>query len=77
MKIFRKVELTPVTIEMIKQEIKLLKSLDHPNIMKIHAVIEDQDRIYLITDDVKGQNLFNHIIYKNKLSENETATIAA
>lgn len=76
-KIFRKVELTPIAIETIKREVSLLRELDHPNIMKIHQVIEDADRIYLITDDFRGLNLFSHIILKNRLSETETATIAA
>ena len=63
-KIFRKVELTPGAVEMIKQEIDLLRKIDHPNIMKIHNVIEDEDRIYLVTDDIKGPNLFSYIILK-------------
>ena len=63
-KIYRKVELTLVNIEMIKREIDLLKRLDHPNIMKIHSVIEDEDRIYIITDSMRGPNLFRHIIIK-------------
>ena len=76
-KIFRKVELTPGAVEMIKQEIDLLRKIDHPNIMKIHNVIEDEDRIYLVTDDIKGPNLFSYIILKCQLSEGETAAIAA
>ena len=63
-KIYRKVELTPESIVMIKREIDLLKRLDHPNIMKIHNMIEDEDRIYLITDNIKGQSLFSYIILK-------------
>ena len=61
-KIYRKVELTPTNIEMIKREMALLKRLDHPNLMKIHNIIEDEDRIYQITDNIKGHNLFKHII---------------
>lgn len=76
-KIFRKVELTTNAVGMIKREIELLRKLDHPNIMKIHAVIEDEDRIYLVTDDIKGPNLFTHIIMKTQLSESDTATITA
>ena len=49
---------------MIKHEIELLKKIDHPNIMKLHAVIEDEDRVYLVTDDIKGPNLFSYIIMK-------------
>ena len=76
-KIYRKVELTVESIEMIKREIDLLKRLDHPNIMKIHNMIEDEDRVYLVTDNIKGQNLFSYIILKTQLTEAETAAIAS
>ena len=37
---------------MIAREIELLKKLDHPNIIKVHAVIEDVYKIYMIIDDI-------------------------
>lgn len=51
-KVYRKLELTERNFEMIAREIELLKKLDHPNIIKVHAVIEDMDRIYLIINDL-------------------------
>ena len=76
-KVYRKLELTDHTIELIKREIDLLKKLDHPNIIKLHNVIEDVDRIYLIIDDIRGSNLFSHIIVRKQLPEAETSAIAA
>ena len=76
-KIFRKVELSENAIATLNREVALLKQLDHPNIMKVHHVLEDEDRIYLITDDFRGPNLFQHIIMRCKLNETDTATIAA
>lgn len=63
-KIYRKLELTDALYEFIKREIELLRRIDHPNIIKLHNVIEDEDRIYIIIDDIKGTNLFGHIIAK-------------
>ena len=63
-KVYRKLELTEHSIELIRREIELLKKLDHPNIIKLHNVIEDVDRVYLIIDDIRGCNLFHHIITK-------------
>ena len=51
-KVYRKLELTERNFEMIAREIELLKKLDHPNIIKVHAVIEDIDKIYMIIDDL-------------------------
>lgn len=69
--------MTELAIEMIKKEIDLLKRLDHPNIMKVYNVIEDNDKIYMITDDFRGPNLFNYTISKCQLTESEAASIAA
>ena len=76
-KIYRKVELTQHAIKMIKSEIALMKKLDHPNIMKIHNIIEDEYKIYVITDDIRGPNLFSYVIIKNQLNESDTASIAS
>lgn len=51
-KVYRKLELTEQNFEMIAREIELLKKLDHPNIIKVHAVIEDVYKIYMIIDDI-------------------------
>ena len=36
--------------EEIRNEISVLKNLDHPNIMKIYEFYEDKDNMYLITE---------------------------
>ena len=56
-------------------EMKILKTLDHPNIIKIYDVLEDLDRVYLITELCKGGELFNSVFSKGKLSETESAII--
>ena len=53
-KIFRKCELNQYSLEMIRKEVQLSRAIDHPNIIKVHQVLEDPDKIYLIIDDVKG-----------------------
>ena len=47
--------------EELKNEIEVLKNLDHPNIMKIYEFYEDENNIYLITEfcgggDIAGLN---------------------
>lgn len=76
-KVYRKLELTKANVILIAREIELLRKLDHPNLIKVHAVIEDVDRIYMIIDDMKGTNLFAHIINMKILSELEAAQISA
>ena len=77
MKTFRKSELTDDIVKMMKREIELLMRLDHPNLCKIYDLMEDQEKVYLLIDDYKGQNLFEYIMARNSLKESETASIAS
>ena len=56
----------------IEREIKVLKNLRHPNIVHLYSVIQTDEKIYLITEYVKGKELFDYIVMKKKLSENES-----
>lgn len=58
-----------------KYEISILKKLDHPNILKLYEVFEDEKKYYLVTELCKGGELFDEIIQKVQYSEKEAATI--
>ena len=58
-----------------KHEISILKKLDHPNILKLYEVFEDDKRYYLVTEECKGGELFDQIAEKAQFSEKEAATI--
>ena len=76
-KTFRKSELTKDCVTMIRREIELLMRLDHPNLCKIHDVIEDHEKVYLLIDDYEGRSLYDYIVQKNMLKESETVIIAS
>lgn len=48
-------------------EIMVLKTLDHKNIVKIRKVFEDRAHIYLIMEYIKGMSLYKYI--KNKKTQ--------
>merc|ERR1719401_2453765 len=63
---------TALQRELIDTEIRLLKSLNHPNIMKMHEVYFEQERdngrvtngnIYLVTELCEGGDLFSRILH--------------
>ena len=56
-------------------ELSILRKLDHPNIMKIYEVFEDNVNYFLITELCKGEELFDTISNKVKFSEYEAAEI--
>ena len=60
-------------LERIKKEIKYLKMLNHPNIIKIYEIIENEDNFYISMEYVSGGELFNYIVKNKRLNEDETS----
>eukprot|EP00922_Rhytidocystis_sp_ex-Travisia-forbesii_P049188 GHVS01073256.1.p1 GENE.GHVS01073256.1~~GHVS01073256.1.p1 ORF type:complete len:638 (-),score=86.27 GHVS01073256.1:710-2623(-) len=56
-------------VERFRQEIAIMKSLDHPNILKLHETFEDHKNIYLVLELCKGGELFDRIIDEGYFSE--------
>lgn len=59
----------------MQNEINTLKSLDHPNIVKIYEYFEDDKRFYIVQDHIEGGELFDEIIERGKFSEKDAATV--
>ncbi len=59
----------------ISDEIKILKYLDHPNIVKYYDEIEDGEYIFVVTEFCSGGELFDRISHKECFSESEAASI--
>ncbi|CAG9326197.1 unnamed protein product [Blepharisma stoltei] len=57
------------------QEIQVLKTLDHPNILKVFQIFEDKKYFYIVMEFCAGGELFNKITSKGHFSERETAHI--
>ena len=66
-------------LQKFQREISILKKIDHPNIIKLYEVFEDDKYIYLIMEQCKGGELFdkiiNHIQTKQMYNEKEAALI--
>lgn len=60
---------------MILNEIQILKDLDHPNILKMYEVFEDEKQYYIITDICQGGELFDEIVARGKFSEIDASVI--
>lgn len=65
----------PVHWASIKREIAILKLVNHPNILRLHNVLETQKRFYLILEHLKGGELFDYIIQKGHLDGKELARL--
>lgn len=48
-------------LKQLQEELGILMQLDHPNIVKLEAVYESEDEIFLIQELLKGGDLFDHL----------------
>jgi calcium-dependent protein kinase len=56
-------------------EINILRSLDHPNIVKIFEYFEDEKRFYIVTEHIQGGELFDEIIARGKFNEQDAGVL--
>ena len=53
------------------REIEILRNLKHPNIIRLYSHINKEKQLYLITEYIKGIELFQYISLKKKIPESE------
>ncbi len=57
--------------EKVKREIKILKMCMHPHIIRLYEVIETPQDIYVFIEYSSGGELFDYIVERGRLAENE------
>merc|ERR1719343_1910097 len=62
-------------IERFKQEIAIMKMMDHPNIIKLYETFEDHRSIYLVMELCSGGELFDRIIESGHFTEQQAAIL--
>jgi len=62
-------------IERFKQEIAIMKMMDHPNIIKLYESFEDHRNIYLVMELCLGGELFDRIIESGHFTEVQAAIL--
>ena len=60
-------------LERIIREMKMLAELDNEHVIKVYQIYEDDNNYLIIMEYCEGGELFNYIVEKQRLSENETA----
>ena len=58
----------------MQTEIEILKTIDHPNVVKLIDVYEDERHICLVMELMEGGELFDQILTKECFSESEART---
>ncbi|KAH7852149.1 hypothetical protein Vadar_021167 [Vaccinium darrowii] len=60
--------------EKVRREIKILRLFMHPHIIRLYEVIETPTDIYVVMEYVKSGELFDYIVEKGRLQEDEART---
>jgi len=57
----------------IKSEVDILKSVEHPYIVRCFDAIDSPDKMYLVMEIMKGGELFDRILDKGHFTEADAA----
>lgn len=74
-KVLKKKFLADKELELIINEISIIKELDHPNILKVYEAYEDKEWLYIVTELITGGELFDEISKRQKFTEVDAAII--
>ncbi|KAJ3363811.1 Protein kinase [Allomyces javanicus] len=61
----------PKEIARVQREIRYLKLIHHPHIVKVHDVHETKDQIFIVMEQVSGGELFEYIVSERRVRESE------
>jgi len=64
-----------ISINAFRQEISIMKMMDHPNIVKLFETFEDSEQIHLVMELCKGSDLRNRLGQVRTFSEPQVALI--
>jgi len=59
----------------LRQEIAMMKMMDHPNIIRLFETFEDRHYIFLVMELCEGGELFDQIVKVGHFSETEAASL--
>jgi len=62
-------------LHLLMRELEILKTLDHPNIIKLYEVYQDSSYFHLVMEYCSGGELFERIAEKQRYNEIEGAAI--
>ncbi|KAI2805142.1 MAP microtubule affinity-regulating kinase 1 [Blomia tropicalis] len=70
-KIIDKTQLNQSSLQKLFREVRIMKMLDHPNIVKLYQVIETEKTLYLVMEYASGGEVFDYLVSHGRMKEKE------
>uniref|UniRef100_A0A8C5GDC2 MAP/microtubule affinity-regulating kinase 3 n=1 Tax=Gouania willdenowi TaxID=441366 RepID=A0A8C5GDC2_GOUWI len=70
-KIIDKTQLNPTSLQKLFREVRIMKTLNHPNIVQLFEVIETEKTLYLIMEYASGGEVFDYLVAHGRMKERE------
>uniref|UniRef100_A0A3B4A5L0 non-specific serine/threonine protein kinase n=1 Tax=Periophthalmus magnuspinnatus TaxID=409849 RepID=A0A3B4A5L0_9GOBI len=70
-KIIDKTQLNPTSLQKLYREMRIMKTLNHPNIVQLFEVIETEKTLYLVMEYASGGEVFDYLVAHGRMKEKE------
>ncbi|XP_038583034.1 MAP/microtubule affinity-regulating kinase 3-like [Micropterus salmoides] len=70
-KIIDKTQLNPSSLQKLFREVRIMKLLNHPNIVKLFEVMETEKTLYLVMEYASGGEVFDYLVAHGRMKEKE------
>jgi len=65
----------PHKMKMLKAEVDIMTKLNHPNVVRLHKVVDTETKLYLVMELLTGGELFDRIVAKGHYTEGDAQTL--
>jgi len=62
-------------MKMLKAEVDIMTKLNHPNVVRLHKVVDTETKLYLVMELLTGGELFDRIVARGHYSEADARTL--
>ncbi|KAL2911871.1 hypothetical protein HK105_208654 [Polyrhizophydium stewartii] len=70
-KVIDKTQLDEKKLGKLYREVRIMKMLHHPNIVKLYEVIETKNTVFLVMEYASGGELYDYLVVHGKMKEKE------
>uniref|UniRef100_UPI00358EFBC5 MAP/microtubule affinity-regulating kinase 3-like n=1 Tax=Myxine glutinosa TaxID=7769 RepID=UPI00358EFBC5 len=70
-KIIDKTQLNPSSLQKLFREVRIMKMVNHPNVVKLFEVIETEKTLYLVMEYASGGEVFDYLVAHGRMKEKE------